>query len=67
MSKVTKTQLVSRIASHLRNIKFSNVAKAVEETLSEVGSLGDAFDAGNWSLASIVMSVESVLQEDGLC
>lgn len=63
-AKITRSQLVSRIAAHIRNHRpVSEVLRAVEETLSEIRSLGEAFDAGKWSLKSIAKSVESALKE----
>ncbi|MFN7300473.1 MAG: hypothetical protein ACK5U7_03260 [Bacteroidota bacterium] len=63
-AKITRSQLVSRIAAHVGNgWPVADVSRAVEETLSEIRSLGEAFDDGRWSLKSIAKSVESVLKE----
>ena len=65
---MTRSQLVSRIAAHVRNQRpVSDVSRSVEETLSEIRSLGEAFDAGKWSLGDIVRSVESVLKDGEPC
>lgn len=63
-AKITRSQLVSRIAAHIGyRWPVSNVSRSVEETLSEIRSLGEAFDAGKWSFKSVVKSVESALKE----